>query len=70
MLGEKATTDITIAKDAKGLEECKDTAQKGGKIAHDARMALEKETGKSVVSESNFLELQKEKKLGHKKKAP
>jgi len=68
MLGEKATTDITIAKDAKGLEECKETAQKGGSIARDTRLALEKETGKSIVSESNFLGLPEAKKLEQKKK--
>ncbi len=30
MLGEKATTDITKARDAKGLEENKQTARRGG----------------------------------------
>lgn len=62
MLGEKATTDITIAKDAQGLEECQETAQRGGQIAHDARLALEKETGKSILSESNFLQPEKKEK--------
>ncbi|HIH14647.1 MAG TPA: Bro-N domain-containing protein [Nanoarchaeota archaeon] len=68
MLGEKATTDITVAKDAKGLAECKETAQKGGKIAQDARLALEKETGKTIITKNNFLGLQETKKLEHKKK--
>ena len=29
MVGEKATTDITIAKDDEGLEECKESAVEG-----------------------------------------
>ncbi len=57
MVGEKATTDITEAMDAKGLEECKMTAKEGGEIANLTRTALEKKTGKSLVSRKNFLHL-------------
>jgi len=57
MVGEKATTDITAAMDAKGLEECKITAKEGGEIAHLTRTAIEKKTGKSLVSKKNFLHL-------------
>lgn len=57
MVGEKATTDITAARDAKGLEECKETAKEGGEIAHMTREALEKKTGKIIVSKKNFLHL-------------
>jgi hypothetical protein len=63
MIGEKATTDITKAKDSKGFEQCKDSAQKGGKIAGNTRSEIEKEIGKSVVSKENFLDLNKKKKL-------
>ena len=66
MIGEKATTDITKAKDSKGFNECKESAQKGGKIANNTRLELEKETGKSVVSKDNFLSINK-KKLDKKK---
>lgn len=57
MVGEKATTDITIARNSKGLEECKDSAHEGGKIAENTRRELEQKTGKSVVSPKNFLHL-------------
>ncbi len=55
MLGERATTEITRTKNAQGFVENKDAAQKGGKIAGDARKNLEIETGKKVVSKDNYL---------------
>ena len=66
MLGEKATTDITITRDAKGFEENKQAAKRGGQIAHNARKELEEETGKSVVSKDNFLDLTEKKKLNYR----
>ena len=57
MVGEKATTDIARSRDAQGLEENKSAAQKGGQIASNARKELEQETGKSVLSKRNFLNL-------------
>jgi len=57
MIGEKATKDITVAKDSKGMEECKDSAIRGGTIAKDTREAIEKETGQKVVSKQNYLSL-------------
>ena len=69
MFGEKATTDITITRDTKGLEENKKAAQRGGQIANNARKELEQETGKVVVSKNNFLSLtDKKKKLNLKQK--
>ncbi len=62
MFGEKATTDITKERNSKGFEECKESANLGGKIAKRAREDLEKNLGKSVVSKENFLPKQKEKK--------
>ncbi len=68
MLGEKATTDITRTRNAESFDECKESAQRGGKIAHNARKELEQETGKSIVSGENFLSLEENKKrLGEKK---
>jgi DNA-damage-inducible protein D len=55
MLGERSTKDITIASDARGFPKNKVAAQKGGKVAGDARIALETETNQRVVSQSNFL---------------
>lgn len=46
MLGEASTTEITRNTDAKGFQESKISAKKGGKIAGDARKALEIESGK------------------------
>ena len=56
MLGEKATTDIAKAKDAQGFDENKQAAAKGGKIAGETREKLELETGRSVVSDENYLD--------------
>jgi hypothetical protein len=55
MLGEAATTEITRNRNAQGFIENKDTAQRGGKIAGDARKKLEKESGRKVVTSENYL---------------
>ena len=69
MLGEASTTEITMNTDAKGFQENKVAAKKGGKIAGDARKALEIESGKKVVSSENYLPETKTKKLKGKKKS-
>ena len=55
MLGEKSTRDIAVASDARGFNPNKVAASDGGKVAGDARIALEVKTGKRVVSDRNFL---------------
>ena len=62
MVGEKATTDITIAQDAKGFPKLQQTAKEGGNIAKNTRKELEEKIGKSILSEENFLHLEKKKK--------
>ncbi len=63
MLGEAATTEITRTQDAQGFDENKVSANKGGKIAGDARKNLESETGEAVVSKENYLKMtQRERK--------
>jgi len=62
MIGEKATTDITKEVNSQGLEECKDSANKGGNIAKRTRKDLEKNLGKSIISKENFLPKKKENK--------
>ncbi len=57
MLGEASTTEITRNRDAQGFEQSKAVAQTGGKIAGDARRQLEKESGRKVVTNENFLSL-------------
>ncbi len=54
-LAELSTKEIAEVMKAKGFEENKIPAKKGGKIAKDARVALESKTGKSVVTGENFL---------------
>ncbi len=62
MLGEASTTEITKTIDAKGFAENKVASKKGGKIAGNARVALEKETGKNIVSKENYLQLPEKEK--------
>ncbi len=62
MVGEKATTEITIAKDAKRFSKLKQTAKEGGNIAKNTRKELEQKIGKSIISNENYLHLEKEKK--------
>ena len=67
MLGEASTTKIARAKDAKGFKENKDAAREGGDIAGDARKALERKSGESVITSENYLPENKAKKLKEKK---
>lgn len=55
MLGERATTEITQTNDTFGFDGLKDDAAEGGKIAGDAKKALEKKTGKAVSTNENYL---------------
>lgn len=55
MLGEAATKEIAVNQNAQGLEENKNAAKTGGRIAGDARRQLEQESGKPVISKENFL---------------
>ena len=70
MLGEASTTAIVKTKNPKGFIENQITAKQGGKIAGDARRALEIKTGQKVVTSENYLpEAKKINKLkGRKKK--
>jgi len=68
MLGEAATTEITRTQDAQGFAENRSAANKGGRIAGDARFKLEKESGRKVVSNENYLDApEKQKRLESKK---
>ncbi|MFH1089503.1 MAG: hypothetical protein V1716_03705 [Candidatus Uhrbacteria bacterium] len=62
-LAELSTRQIAETMETKGLEENKVPAKKGGKIAKDARIALEQKTGKSIVTGQNFLVSSKSKKI-------
>lgn len=56
MLGERATTEIIQTNDSEGFDELHDDAKEGGKIAGDAKKALELKTGKNVSTSENYLE--------------
>jgi hypothetical protein len=56
ILGEAAATEITRQEDAQGFSENQIAARKGGRIAGNARRELEAETGKPVVSATNYLD--------------
>jgi hypothetical protein len=58
-LAELSTRNIAEQMKATGLDENKVPAKEGGKIAKDARKALEAKTGKNVITEENFLPQQK-----------
>lgn len=58
-LAELSTRQIAEAENSTGMEENKKSAKRGGKIAKEAKEKLELETGKKVVTESNFLPPQK-----------
>jgi hypothetical protein len=62
-LAELSTRHIAESIEAKGFDENKVPAKKGGKIAKDARLALEEKTGKKVVSSKNYLPTTKRKSL-------
>ncbi len=65
-LAELSTRQIAETMEAKGLEENKVPAKKGGRIAKNARLELEEKTGKKVVSGNSFKLLPGRKK-GRKK---
>lgn len=60
-LAELSTRQIAETDEAKGLKENAKASKKGGKIAKDARLQLEQQTGKKVVTGDNFLPPSKEK---------
>lgn len=69
MLGEASTAQIVKTQNPIGFNENKKAAVRGGKVAGDARKALELETGENVVSSGNFLsEAPKAKRIGKPKK--
>lgn len=55
MLGEASTKEIAVNRNAQGFDENKTAAKIGGKIAGDAKRQLEKESGKPVISQENYL---------------
>ena len=65
-LAELSTRQIAESENATGMEENKVSAQKGGKIAREAKEKLELQTGKKVVTGENFLPNKKPKQIKKK----
>lgn len=57
MLAEASTTELTKVQNPFGLEENKEVAKTGGKIAGDARKSIETQTGKPVITSNNAQQL-------------
>lgn len=64
-LAELSTRQIAESEDATGMEENKSASIMGGGIAKKARLELEEKTGKSVISDQNFLPKVKKKLKTH-----
>jgi hypothetical protein len=54
-LAELSTRQIAETENATGVQQNAVAGKKGGKIAKDARLALEQKTGKKVITNENFL---------------
>ncbi len=61
-LAELSTRQIAETDKAKGLKQNATAGKKGGRIAKDARLALENKTGRKVVTGENFLPPSKQQK--------
>lgn len=53
MLAEASTTEISKEQRPKGLNANQEVARKGGHAAKKARLEIEKQTGKSIISSKN-----------------
>ena len=57
MLAEISTKEISQAEHPEGFEESREAAQRGGAIAGDARKAIERQTGKPIVTSKSAAQL-------------
>ena len=62
MLGERVSTEITREEKAEGYKEVENAAKRGGKIAGNARKETEKELGRPITSNENYLSEPERKK--------
>lgn len=56
MLAEATTAELAKAHDAQGLPENREVAKRGGKVAGDARLAIEADSGKPVITSQNAVD--------------
>lgn len=57
MLAETTTTELSKAHQPEGFEESRIIARRGGKVAGDARRAIEADTGRPAVTAQNAAQL-------------
>lgn len=57
MLAEATTTELSKTQEPQGLEENKNVARQGGRIAGNARKEIEQNTGKPVITSKKASEL-------------
>ena len=57
MLAEATTTELSKVHNPQGLQENQKIARRGGKVAGDARLAIEEDTGRPEVTSQNATEL-------------
>ena len=63
MLGERVTTEISGKEKPDTFHGSKKVAERGGRVAGGARKQTEKELGRSVISEDNYLNKPENKRL-------
>jgi len=57
MLGERVTTEISANEKPETFVKSKEVAKRGGRVAGSARKETEKELGRSIISNENYLML-------------
>ena len=57
MLAELSTKEISEVTNPQSMNEHEDVAKRGGSVAKEAKLKLEAETGKKVVSKQNAKQL-------------
>lgn len=63
MLGEATTTKLTKDRDSKGVPKLRNDAKDGGAVAGRTRRDIEKRSGKTIISQNNFLPKRNIKRL-------
>jgi prophage antirepressor-like protein len=63
MLGEKVTTEISQQEKPDTFPESKKVAKRGGGVARTARKETEKELGRSIISDQNYLKVKPKKQI-------
>lgn len=57
MLAEVATTELSKGQQPEGFAENKEVARRGGRIAGQARQAIEADSGQPVITSQNAAQL-------------